>query len=106
MFRLNLSEEEWHTSFGKIHCTFPNDFQQGYRNHWLTNYDAPTNSVNAQAVCWLYCWAHLQNNDARILFNALFDFSYDHAERRIDIEWAREIRYAEGHYDADLTTML
>lgn len=65
-------------------------------------------NVQAQSVLWLFCWAKTgmgkqeTAEDAQAVFDAIFPFTYNFVESRVEHEWARQKKYATGNIEAEL----
>lgn len=66
----------------------------------------------AQSICWLFCWAKNGINserakqEARNVFNRLFDKTFEWFDRRVPHNWARDARYKRGNIESELERYL
>lgn len=83
--------------------------QKAIPDHWIADQDG---NVRTQSILWLFCWATTGQgssraaNQARMVFNRIFDHSYEWLGSRINLEYAYRRRYAkfdiEGEFRARL----
>jgi len=65
-------------------------------SHWQVFEDG---HPRAQSICWLFCWSKTGINskraaqEATVVFNRLFDKSFEWFDRRVPHNWARDARY-------------
>jgi hypothetical protein len=77
--------------------------------HWRVFEDG---QPRAQSICWLFCWAKTGINSekakqqAREVFNRLFDKSFEWFDRRVPHDWAREARIKPGNLESELEKYL
>lgn len=78
-------------------------------SHWEVFGDG---QPRAQSICWLFCWAKTGNNskraeqEARDVFNRLFNKPFEWFDRRVPHKWAREARYKAGNIESELEQYL
>ena len=82
--------------------------QKGISTCWQVRKDQNGKDfATAQSICWLFCWAKTGMNSetargqARRAFNAIFDQTFNHLERRLNHGRARTWRYAKGNIESD-----
>jgi hypothetical protein len=84
-------------------------FQKALPQNWHADVNG---YVRAQSVLWLFCWAKTgmgkqeMAEEAQAVFDVIFPFSYNYCEARVDHEWAREKRYANGDMEEELSLKL
>ncbi len=80
-------------------------FQSSIDTYWRV---APDGMPTAQGVLWLFCWAKTGQNSERTAqhVRALFDDIFESFDEKVDHDWAREMRYADGDIEADLEARL
>lgn len=77
--------------------------------HWQTFEDK---HPRAQSICWLFCWAKTGNNseiaaqEAKEVFNSLFDKPFEWFDRRVPHDWARDARYKKDNIESELERYL
>jgi hypothetical protein len=114
----NLSEMEKTMPNLKNSCNQPRNllstvdhaaFQSSIDTYWRV---APDGMPTAQGVLWLFCWAKTGQNSertaqhVRALFDGILDISFESFDEKVDHDWAREMRYADGDIEADLEGLL
>jgi hypothetical protein len=78
-------------------------------SHWKVFEDG---QPQAQSICWLFCWAKTGNNskiaeqEAKNVFNRLFDKPFEWFDKRVPHNWAREARYRQGNIESELEHFL
>jgi hypothetical protein len=102
MLKLNVTPEHARARLFEVpHQTF----QSGIPRHWHVS---DNGHVRAQSVCWLYCWGKTGRGSddaahaAERAFSELFEVSFSAFDARVDHEWARRARYADGDIEAEL----
>lgn len=84
-------------------------FRKALRENWHVD---DNGNVKAQSVLWLFCWAKTgmgsieTAEEAQIIFDKIFPFTYNFFESRVDHEWARAMRYAKGDIEDKLEEKL
>ncbi len=84
-------------------------FQSMIDTHWRF---APDGRPTAPSVLWLFCWAKTGQDSertaqhVRALFDDILDISFESFDEKVDHDWAREMRYADGDIEADLEARL
>ncbi len=74
-------------------------------SHWKIFEDG---HPQAQSICWLFCWAKAgvkskrAAQEARDVFNRLFDKPFEWFDRRVPHNWARDARYKKDNIEAEL----
>ena len=92
-----------------IHEIPHNTCQKGAHTHWV---EGGISGVTAQSICWLYCWAKTGQNSinaahrSQLVFDQIFDQSYEWFSARVPHEWARDARYVHGDIESELQGML
>ena len=106
MLKLKVSSEHATARLFQVpHQTF----QNGIPRRWHVDDDG---HVRAQSACWLYCWGKTGrgSNDAaqaaENVFDELFEVSFNTFDARVDHDWARRARYADGDIEAELAKRL
>jgi len=80
-------------------------FLNALESHWKVFEDG---HPRAQSICWLFCWAKNGINskrteqEAKDVFNRLFDKSFEWFDRRVPHNLAREARYKPGNIESEL----
>lgn len=83
--------------------------RDGIPLHWHVDDDG---HVQAQSVCWLYCWGKTgmgsldAAHEAQRVFNGILDISFNSFDACIDHEWARWARYADEDLEDELNNKL
>ncbi len=86
-----------------------NTFRKAINENWHVNKEG---FVKAQSILWLFCWAKTGMGskdtayDVQSVFDAIFPFTYNFFESRVDLEWARQKRYAKGDIERELEEKL
>jgi hypothetical protein len=107
MVQLIVTKEE---ALLKLRSIFHQTCQKGIENYWHVN---ANDSVNAQSVCWLYCWAKTGMGsdkaklEAQEAFNTVLNINFNDFDTCPDAyEWARKRRCKKGDIDKEITEYL
>jgi len=92
MVRLRVSKED---AIRLIRSIPHSKCTNAINNQWVVKNE----TVQAQSVCWLFCWGKtglnspLASDRAMDVLNEIMDISFDDFDSMVDHEWARDKRY-------------